>query len=171
MSILKIYTYPDPILKQKAEPVNAFNDMLRQFIDDMAETMYSANGIGLAAPQVGKLIRLVVIDISSEKQPDELRVFINPRIVDRRGSIKYEEGCLSSPGINEEVKRSEWIAVEYQEKSGKEQRLEAAGLLAVVIQHELDHLDGITFIERISRLKRMLILREYNRMLAADRSA
>lgn len=151
MAILNILHYPDERLHKVAAPVGQFDDKLQQLIDDMAETMYAAPGIGLAATQVDAHIRLVVIDTSEEK--NALMVLINPEIVCADGQTTYEEGCLSVPGIYEEVSRAEKVKVKALDREGKPFELEADGLLAICIQHEIDHLNGKVFIEKLSRLK------------------
>jgi peptide deformylase len=151
MALLQILTYPDPRLREKAQPVDAVDAQLRQFIDDMAQTMYAAKGIGLAATQVGVAKRVVVIDLSAER--DQPQVLINPRIVARDGVQVYEEGCLSVPDVFEEVERAERITVSYLDRDGQPQQMDADGLLAVCVQHEIDHLDGKLFVDYLSRLK------------------
>jgi peptide deformylase len=168
MAKLKILTYPDPRLAKKSEPVKSFGPELKQLCADMLETMYDAPGIGLAAPQVDVHKQLVVIDIdydSTEDDPPELsnqnpRIFINARITKKEGNILYKEGCLSIPGEYEEVERAERVTVEYQDVNGEKHTLEADGLLAVAIQHELDHLDGRLFIDRLSFVKSRSIKRK-----------
>ena len=151
MAILSILHYPDPRLHKVAQPVAEVDAELRRLIDDMAETMYAAPGIGLAATQVNVHKQVVVIDTSEEK--NRLMVFVNPRIVERDGVQDYEEGCLSVPGIYETVRRAERVKVEALDRDGKPFTLEADGLLAVCIQHELDHLQGKVFVEYLSQLK------------------
>ncbi len=151
MAILSILHYPDPRLHKVAQPVAEVDADLRRLIDDMAETMYAAPGIGLAATQVNVHKQVVVIDISEEK--NRLMAFVNPRIVERDGVQDYEEGCLSVPGIYETVRRAERVKVEALDRDGKPFTLEADGLLAVCIQHELDHLQGKVFVEYLSQLK------------------
>lgn len=151
MAILNILHYPDERLHTVAKPVAAVDDRIRQLVADMAETMYDAPGIGLAATQVNVHERIVVIDLSESK--DDLRVLINPRIVAMDGQTQWEEGCLSVPGIYEEVDRAERVTLEALDLDGKPYRLDADGLLAICIQHEIDHLDGKVFVEKLSRLK------------------
>lgn len=151
MAILNILRYPDARLRQIAQPVAAVDDGIRTLIDNMAETMYRAPGIGLAAIQVSVPKRVLVIDISEKR--NSLEVFINPRIVERDGVQVMEEGCLSVPGIFEEVERSRRIRVRALDRNGQEFEREADGLLAVCIQHEIDHLDGKVFVDYLSRLK------------------
>jgi len=141
--ILRIREYGDPVLRQKCRPVSEVDDDLRALVEDMMETMYDAGGIGLAAPQVGVLLRVFVYDVGEhEVQPG---VMLNPEIVDRRGSFTEEEGCLSIPGIAEMVRRSEWIRVKADGLDGEAIDMPADGLLSRCIQHEADHLDGIVF--------------------------
>lgn len=156
--MLEILKYPDPRLKKVAVPVESFDSKLHQLLDEMAKTMYGADGIGLAAPQVGESIRLFVIDLGpGENSKPKLHEFINPVLSQGEGSISFEEGCLSVPGITEEVNRSKKITVHYQDRNGAKQVMHAEGLLAVAIQHENDHLDGVLFVEKLSLLKKRLI--------------
>ena len=164
MAILDILNYPDPRLHTVAKPVKEVNATVRRLIDDMAETMYVAPGIGLAATQVNQHIQLLLVDTSETK--DQLQVFINPKILERDGEQVYEEGCLSVPGIYESVTRAEKILVEALDKDGKKFILEAHGLLSVCIQHEMDHLLGKVFVEYLSPLKRNRIK---NKMLKQHR--
>jgi len=155
MAILKILNYPDPRLHTVAKPVIEVDAKIRQLINDMAETMYDAPGIGLAATQVNAHIQLLIIDTSETK--DKLQVFINPKIIARSGEQDYEEGCLSVPGIYETVTRAEKVTVEALNYEGKKFTLKAHGLLSVCIQHEIDHLLGRVFVEYLSPLKRSRI--------------
>jgi peptide deformylase len=150
-----ILHFPDPRLRNTAKPVESVTDNVRQLVDDMAETMYAAPGIGLAAIQVDVLQRVIVIDLSETR--DQLQVFINPEITERDGQQTIEEGCLSVPGIYEPVTRAEHIKVRALDRHGKPFELEARGLLATCIQHEVDHLNGIVFVDHLSRLKRSRI--------------
>lgn len=152
MTQLTILEYPDPRLRTKAQPVAAVDDRIRQLIDDMFETMYAAPGIGLAATQVDVHERVVTIDISEDGS--EPLALINPEIVAKDGIEKTQEGCLSVPGIFENVERADWIKLAYLDRDGQPQSLEADGLLAVCIQHECDHLDGKLFVDYLSSLKR-----------------
>lgn len=173
MAILEILTYPDPRLAQLSKPVTDFGPELKKLCDDMLETMYDAPGVGLAAPQVNVLKQIVVIDIdyeSSEDEPPVLsnknpRIFVNPKIVKREGEQICKEGCLSIPGEYEEVVRAEKVWVEYQDENGKAHTLEAEGYLAVAVQHELDHLDGRLFIDRLSLMKSKSIKKRIKREL------
>jgi peptide deformylase len=172
---LTISTFPAPILKKVAPPVTDFNDELRILIKDMFYTMYHAPGIGLAAPQVGVSLRLFVLDIWFEREkvtlPDgssdyrysdfQPLVIINPIFKSKSGEIVHEEGCLSVPGVYEDVKRAEFVSIEYQDMFGAHHSLEADELLSVCLQHENDHLDGIVFIERLSFLKKQLIEKKF----------
>lgn len=155
MAILKILHYPDERLHTVASAVKEVNVEIRRLIDDMGETMYAAPGIGLAATQVNVHKRVIVIDISESH--NKLMALINPRIVKREGSGEREEGCLSVPGIYETVTRAERVTVEALDRDGKSFRLDAEGLLAVCIQHEIDHLQGKVFVEYLSRLKQTRI--------------
>jgi len=151
MALLNILNYPDPRLHKIAAPVEKVDDEIRRLVRDMAETMYEAPGIGLAATQVDVHKRVIVIDITEDKS--HLQVFINPRIIASCGSQDYEEGCLSVPGVYETVTRAERVTVEALDVEGKPFTLEAEGLLAVCIQHEMDHLLGKVFVEYLSPLK------------------
>ena len=155
MAKLRILEFPDPRLRKKAVPVEVVDDPLRQLIDDMFETMYEAPGIGLAATQVDVHRRLLVADVSQDK--DEPQVLINPEILERDGSAITEEGCLSVPGYYEEIERAEHIKVRYLDRDGNEQESEYEGLLAVCVQHEIDHLDGKLFVDYLSEIKRQRI--------------
>ncbi len=155
MALLKILHYPDPRLHTVAKPVAVVDDKIRQLAADMAETMYSAPGIGLAATQVDRHVRMIVVDVSEEK--NRLMTFINPRIVMKEGEAVHEEGCLSVPGIYDKVTRAERVRVQALNLQGESFELDAAGLLGVCIQHEIDHLDGKVFVEYLSRLKQTRI--------------
>ena len=156
MGLLSILQYPDARLHQVAAKVSRVEDKIRKLINDMAATMYAAPGVGLAATQVDVPVRVIVIDVSSTH--DQLRVFINPQIVAASGQSDLEEGCLSVPGVYEKVTRAERITVRALDAEGHEFTLEADGLLAVCIQHEMDHLEGKVFVEKLSRLKQNRIL-------------
>jgi peptide deformylase len=160
MAVLEILKYPNPILKKRSRPVQQIDPTIHQLVQDMAETMYAAPGVGLAAPQVGYPLRLAVLDITPADQPKNLVVLINPEVVAVEGECSWEEGCLSIPEYSEEVKRKKIIVVRYQNLQGE--NMEIAGddnLLSIALQHEIDHLDGILFIDRISKLKRDLFRR------------
>lgn len=155
MALLPILRFPDVRLKKVAAPVTSIDDSLRKLVADMAETMYEAPGIGLAATQVDVHQRLVVIDTSEER--NDLRVFINPQIQSLEGSQTGEEGCLSVPGIYDKVERAERVTVHFLDLDGKKQSITTDGLLAVCIQHEVDHLDGVVFVDHLSQLKQARI--------------
>lgn len=155
MALLNILHYPDPRLRRVAAPVAAVDDDIRRQIADMAETMYAAPGIGLAAIQVNVPNRVVVIDISDSR--DQLLVLINPEIFEKDGEQVYEEGCLSVPGVYDEVTRAAHICLRALDRDGKTFEMEATGLLATCIQHEIDHLDGKVFVDYLSRLKQTRI--------------
>lgn len=155
MAIRQILHYPDPRLRRRAEPVAQVDAQIRTVVDDMVETMYQAPGIGLAAPQIDVLKRIIVIDTSETK--DDLHVFINPEIVSRDGEQTLEEGCLSVPGIYDTVTRAQRISVRALDRVGQPFELEASGLLATCVQHEIDHLEGKLFVDYLSRLKQQRI--------------
>ena len=161
MAIRQIIEAPDPRLKVISEPVEAVDDDLRQLMDDMAETMYAAPGIGLAAIQVGVPKRVLVLDISSDEEESDLRYFVNPQIVWTSNELAiYNEGCLSLPEYYAEVERPAACRVEYLDYDGNRHTLEASDLLSTCIQHECDHLEGILFVDHLSSLKRDMILRK-----------
>jgi peptide deformylase len=162
-----IVTYPDPVLQRPSEPVSEFNEELRVLVDDMFESMYAAHGIGLAAPQVGVSKRLTVIDLSFQKEPEKKLVLINPEIIFREGKQYGEEGCLSLPDIHEKVSRAAKVKVRAQDVQGKWFETEGEELLARAFQHEIDHLDGVLFIFRVSALKRDLLLRKIRKLQKA----
>ena len=165
--ILEIVKYPDPVLQRPAEPVTAFDNELKKLVDDMFESMYEAKGIGLAAPQIGISKRLTVIDLSFKKNPEEKIVLINPEIIFKQGKQYEEEGCLSLPDIREKVSRAEKVTVRAQDVNGEWFEIDGDELLARAFQHEIDHLDGVLFIFRISALKRDLVLRRIRKMQKA----
>jgi len=157
MAILKILTYPDTFLKEKAKPVESIDRSVQKLIDDMAETMYDAPGTGLAAIQVGSDKSIIVYDGLPGEDENQLHVLINPVIVSSSGeTLSEQEGCLSVPDYREDVKRAEFVHVEGLDRDGKPVTLKTAEFLAIVLQHEIDHLNGILFIDRISKLKRNL---------------
>jgi peptide deformylase len=155
MALLQILEFPDPRLRTRAQPVTQVDAALRRLVDDMFETMYAAPGIGLAATQVNAAKRLLVIDVSEKR--DQPLVFINPEILAREGVEETEEGCLSVPGVFDKVTRAEKVRVRALDRDGKQFEMEADGLLAVCIQHEIDHLDGKLFVDYLSELKRTRI--------------
>jgi peptide deformylase len=156
MVLLSILRYPDPRLRQRSAKVDRVNDRIRKLIKDMAATMYAAPGVGLAATQVNVHLQVIVIDISETR--DQLRVFINPELLAASGEADVEEGCLSVPGVYEKVRRAERVTVRALDAAGELFTLEAEGMLAVCIQHEMDHLEGTVFVEKLSRLKQSRIL-------------
>lgn len=162
--ILKIVKYPDPVLSKPGEPVTEFNDELRQFVADMFETTYAAQGIGLAAPQVGVSKRITVIDLSVGKNPEDKLVLINPEIISSEGRLYEEEGCLSFPEIHEKVVRAAKVRIRAQDEYGKWFEMDGEQLLSRCFQHEIDHLDGVLFLFRMSPLKRSLNLRKIRKM-------
>jgi peptide deformylase len=162
--ILKIVKYPDPVLSQPGEPVTEFDAELRKLIADMFETTYASQGVGLAAPQVGVSKRLTVIDLSMGKEPKDKLVLINPEIISSEGKQYEEEGCLSFPDIHEKVVRAAKVRVRAQDEKGKWFEMDGETLLSRCFQHEIDHLDGMLFIFRMSGLKRDLTLRRIRKM-------
>jgi peptide deformylase len=164
MALLKIHHYPDPVLKKMAVPITDFDEALRQLAHDMAETMYAAPGIGLAAPQVGISKRLTVIDCSSREEEASLLVLINPEIVEREGESYEEEGCLSVPEYYAKVSRSAVVKVRFQGLGGETHLIEAQGLTAIACQHEIDHLDGILFVDHLSPLKRSIFRKKWKKI-------
>jgi len=163
MAVLEIRKYPDKVLKQKTSPVTTLDGDLQELIDDMIETMYAAPGVGLAAPQVGVSKRLAVIDISTKEADVPLLVLINPVFLRREGSIEFEEGCLSIPEYTAKIGRAEKVVVRSTDRKGKEMEIEAEGLLAIALQHEIDHLDGLLLIDRISPIKREFFKKRYKK--------
>jgi peptide deformylase len=160
MAVLDILVYPHQTLRTVAEPVEEVNDEIRQLVDDMAETMYAAPGVGLAAPQVGVSKRIFVVDTAGEGESANLMVFINPRFRKKEGEIIWEEGCLSFPGIHEDVKRADSVIVEALGRDGEPFVVEVEGLYAVALQHESDHLDGVLIVDHVSFFKKRQIERD-----------
>ncbi len=172
MAIRSILQYPDKRLRTPGERVETFDEELRTLIDDMAETMYAAPGVGLAAPQIGVSKRLFIIDVATgEDEPSDLRVFVNPEIVEKHGEVVWEEGCLSFPGVHEEIDRAERVKVRAQGRDGVTFELEADGLLAIAIQHENDHLDGKLMVDHLSLLRRRLVHRQMTKRAAGAQAA
>ncbi|MFB6265048.1 MAG: peptide deformylase [Bradymonadaceae bacterium] len=166
MAVRDILLYPErkDVLTTECDPVEEVDGDVQTLVDDLVETMYDASGIGLAAPQVGVTRRVTVVDLSAGEDPaSDVHVLINPEIVDREGSLTREEGCLSFPGLYQEVERSAEVTVRATDRSGERFEIEAEDLLAVVFQHEIDHLDGILFLERMSALKRRMARKEYKK--------
>jgi peptide deformylase len=160
MAIREILEYPDPRLREVAKPVEKVDASVRQLVEDMAETMYAAPGVGLAANQIGVPLRVFVIDIATEDEPSDLKVFINPEIFEADGTQTWNEGCLSFPGVSEEIKRAEHVKVRALGVDGKPFELEATDLLAVAIQHETDHLNGVLMIDKLNAIKRRMMGRK-----------
>jgi peptide deformylase len=158
--ILTILHYPDERLREPGKKIETITPEIRALIDDMAETMYAAPGVGLAATQVGEALQLFLVDTASEDEASDLRVFINPEFVEKDGETTFEEGCLSFPGAQEGIQRAERIKVRALDRDGKPFELEAEGLLAIAIQHEYDHLHGVLLIDRLGPLKKRLLHRK-----------
>lgn len=163
MALLPVLKYPDPRLRKVAAPVERVDDEVRTLVRDMAETMYAAPGIGLAATQVDVHRRIIVIDISDTR--DQLRTFINPVILDKSGDAEFEEGCLSVPGVYEKVQRAQHVTVQALDADGRSYTFEAEDLLAICIQHEMDHLEGKVFVDRLSRLKQQRIVAKLKKQM------
>lgn len=168
MAIRTILHYPDARLREPGKKVERVTAEIQQLVDDMAETMYAAPGVGLAATQVGEPWQVFVVDCAAEGEPSDFRVFINPEILERDGSTVFEEGCLSFPGAREEIERAARVRVRAQDRDGKWFELEAEGLLAIAIQHENDHLQGVLMIDRLGPLKKRLL---HRKMLKRESSA
>jgi len=160
MAVRSILVYPDKRLRTRAEPVVTVTPDIVALVEDMKETMYAAPGCGLAAPQVGVFLRIFIIDTAAEDEPSKLRVFIDPEIIFSEGKVTWEEGCLSFPGVSEEIERAAKVVVRATNENGERVEIEAEGLLAVAIQHENDHLDGVLMIDHMGALRRRLVLRK-----------
>jgi len=172
MAIRPILHYPDKRLREPGKPVTEFGPELHALIDDMAETMYAAPGVGLAAPQIGVSKRIFIIDVAtSDDEPSDLRVFVNPELLELDGKVLFDEGCLSFPGAREEVERAETVKVRAQDRDGKTFELEADGLLAIAVQHENDHLDGKLMIDKLGVLRRRLLHRKMTKRASAEATA
>ena len=167
MAIREIVYFPDERLQQKCDPVAEVTEEIQTLVDDMVETMYDARGVGLAAPQIGVLKRITVIDARAgdEEEESDLRIFINPEILEAEDALVWEEGCLSIPGVYEKVKRKARVKVRALDREGEPFEVEAEGLLAVALQHEIDHLDGVLFLDHLSLLKRRMALKKYKKVL------
>lgn len=164
MALLRILTFPDPRLREKALEVKVFDEALKQLAADMVETMYAAPGVGLAATQVGVVLRMVVVDEHAGREGSTgPEVYVNPQLIDGSGEIVCEEGCLSLPDFSEDVKRKDKIHVRYQDLDGKVQEITLEGFHAVILQHEMDHLEGVLAVDRVSRLKRALYSKRRSR--------
>lgn len=159
MALLKIVEYPDPILRKECAEISNIDQNIRKLVEDMSETMYEAPGVGLAAPQIGENIKLIVLDPNAglEDEPSQFLSLINPVITACSGKVDSEEGCLSIPGIKETIKRHEKITVTALDLEGKDIKIDADGFLAIVLQHEIDHINGVLFIDHLSRLKQKIV--------------
>ncbi len=171
MTIQKIKEYPEPVLRLKAQPVEHFDETLKSLVADMAETMYEAPGIGLAAPQIGQSLRVIVVDTTSPGEPQRYLAMINPEITAHEGHQVDEEGCLSVPDLTAQVQRYLKVTVSYQDEDGTPHQLATENRFAVVLQHEIDHLNGVLFIDHLSPLKRNLYKKKRKKMLAAEQAA
>ncbi|OGP15563.1 MAG: peptide deformylase [Deltaproteobacteria bacterium GWA2_55_10] len=174
--ILEILKFPDPFLKTKAVPVEKVDDGIKKIIDDMTETMYKAKGIGLASVQVGVDKRVIVLDVPGDGDGERVQgrnliALVNPEIVSSEGQTIYEEGCLSVPGITADVERFSRLKVRALDREGRPFEVSAEGLFAIALQHEIDHIDGVLFIDRLSRLKREMIKRKIKKALEAEEKA
>ena len=169
MAIRTILHYPDKRLRTPGQPVEDFGEEFQSLLDDMTETMYAAPGVGLAATQIGVAARIFIIDIATgDDQPSDLRVFVNPEIIERHDEIVWEEGCLSFPSVHEEVKRAKRVRVRALDRHGQPFELDTDGLLAIAIQHENDHLDGKLMIDHLGVLRRRLVHRAMMKRAASD---
>jgi peptide deformylase len=180
MALLEILTYPDARLAQKSKPVATVDDEIKKLIDDMFETMYASDGVGLAAPQVGVHKRIIVVDCGPRPEnedentplaPREPHALVNPEVVTKEGEITWEEGCLSVPGYVDEVLRAEKVTVRGMNRAGEQITIEATGLLAVCLQHEIDHLDGVLFVDRLSRLKQAMVKKKLRKRAEEEQTA
>ena len=166
MAVLPILTYPDPRLKTVAEPIDEVTEEIRVLAENMAETMYAASGVGLAANQIGVLKRIFVIDTADDEEPSDLKVFINPELLELDGELIFPEGCLSFPGASEDITRAATVKVRALNEKGEPFTLEADGLLAVAIQHENDHLNGVLMIDKVGTMKKRKISRQVQKAVA-----
>lgn len=164
MSVREIRLLGDPVLREECRPVQGVGPEIRELIRDLTDTMYDAEGVGLAAPQVGVPVRIFVYDIRDPEDPSASGTLVNPRIVSREGTDRSTEGCLSVPGLQEIVERPARVVVEGLDETGEEVRIEADGLLARCLQHEADHLDGVLFLDRVSPLKRRMLLDRWSKL-------
>lgn len=169
MSLVPILLVPHPALREKTAPITLFDRRVKKLADDMLETMYEGQGIGLAGPQIGSLERILVMDVAGENEKPNPLLLVNPEIVWRsEEESSYNEGCLSIPGQYGEVVRPSEVKVKYQSPDGQEKELSASGLLSTCVQHEIDHLHGILFIDHLSKLKRDILMRKYRKAQAAN---
>jgi len=171
MAVLPILTLPDPVLRKKAKPVERIDAELRRLMDDMLATMYDAPGIGLAAPQVGVLRRLIVMDPAKDEAPKSPLVMINPEILERSEEMRtHEEGCLSIPDFTAEIERPARTRVSYIDREGKKREAELEGIWSTLVQHEIDHLNGVLFIDYLSRLKREMVVRKFTKQKRTEKA-
>ncbi len=170
MALRKIIEYPEPLLRVKAKKVDTFDEELKILVEDMAETMWEAPGVGLAAPQVAQSVRVIVVDVTEPGEEKHYMALINPEIVEHEGTQLDEEGCLSVPELTAQVQRYKKVTVDYQSEDGTSKQLIAEDRIAVVLQHEIDHLDGILFIDHLSPLKRNLYKKKRKKMLALEQT-
>jgi peptide deformylase len=169
--VREILIWPDPVLKQKSKPVAKVDDSIRTLVKDMFETMYASEGVGLAAPQVGVLQRVIVLDTTPSQPESRPMVMINPELIGLEGKMTYNEACLSIPGESEDVERAAIVTVKFLDVDGLEQTLRCDGLLAIAVQHETDHLNGIVYVDHVSTLKRELIRKRMKRVRTSRESA
>lgn len=167
MAVRDIVLFPNDVLTTPCSEVEEVDESTRQLVKDLAETMYDAPGVGLAAPQIGVLKRVTVIDVSKPDEDDDLVVLINPEVIRREGKITWEEGCLSFPGLYEKIDRANSVTVRALNLDGETFEIEGEGLLAVAMQHEIDHLDGVLFTDRMSHLKKRRAMKKYKKILTA----
>ena len=171
MAVLPILTLPDPVLRKKAKPVERIDAELRRLMDDMLATMYDAPGIGLAAPQVGVLRRLIVMDPAKDEAPKSPLVMVNPEMLERSEEMRtHEEGCLSIPDFTAEVERPARTRVSYIDREGKKREAELEGIWSTLVQHEIDHLNGVLFIDYLSRLKRDMVVRKFTKQKRTEKA-
>lgn len=165
MAVREIVLFPNDVLTTPTQPISQIDDEVRALVKDLVDTMYDAPGVGLAAPQIGVLRRVAVIDITGPEQRKDLKVLINPEIIERNGAITWEEGCLSFPKLYEKIDRAHDVVVRALNVEGDTYEIEGSELLAVALQHEIDHLDGVVFTERMSHLKKRRALKRYKKIL------
>jgi peptide deformylase len=171
MAILPILTIPDPILRKKAKPIERVDAELRRLVDDMLATMYEAPGIGLAAPQLGILRRLIVMDPAKDEAPKSPIVMVNPEILERSQEMRvHDEGCLSIPDFTAEIERPAKTRVSYVDPQGKKKEAELEGIWSTLVQHEIDHLNGVLFIDYLSRLKRDMVVRKFTKQKRTEKA-
>lgn len=171
MAVLPILTLPDPVLRKKAKPVERIDAELRRLMDDMLATMYDAPGIGLAAPQVGVLRRLIVMDPAKDEAPKSPLVMVNPEMLERSEEMRtHEEGCLSIPDFTAEIERPARTRVSYIDREGKKREAGLEGIWSTLVQHEIDHLNGVLFIDYLSRLKREMVVRKFAKQKRTEKA-